>query len=147
MPIPPDPSVLVTELLDHLVAKGIVRRPSASAPADLPKMYAEPKGGVPSPGAANAPATIGAWRRRGPATPPLESSLRTRRVEFVLRTLRAHQAEEIHSALAAELIDRKNWQMGNWTISASDEWRDLDLRGSDDDGYSHDFAVLFTTYA
>jgi hypothetical protein len=147
MPIPPDPSVLVTEMLDHLVTVGLVRRPSTSSPAELPKMYVEPKNGVPAPAEVDAEATIGAWRRRGVPSRPFESSLRKPSVEFLIRTLRPVHAEEIHAGLRAELIDRRHWQMGSWTISASDELRDLDYRGSDDDGYSHDFAVLFTTYA
>lgn len=147
MPIPPDPSVLLTELLDHLVTQGLVRRPSATTPIDLPKMYLKPKGKLPAPNAVDAPATIGVWGDGGIPAQPFESSLTTDKVEFVVRTTKAHDAQRIYDTFRDELVDRRNWQMGNWTISHSQEWRKLRHRGSDDDSYVDDFAVLFTTYA
>ena len=146
MPIPPDPSVLVTELREHLIAQGLVRRSTAAAPAELPKLYSEPES-LPTPAAAGAPATIGVWRDGGSSARPYESSLTVDKVEFVLRTLEPYAADLIYAGLRAELTDRRNWQMGNWTIAASDEWRKLQRVGANSDAVTHDFAVLFTTYA
>lgn len=114
---------LLTALRTHLAAEGIVRPKVALGPADLPPLHLERDGGVPAPGEGQNPAerhpTLVLGARVTGGIPPrrYESWQRRKIVDVTFRakgasgTSAAATARPVDEAIAAVLVDRRDWMM------------------------------------
>lgn len=134
---------LLSALRDHLVAQGIVRKPSVAGA--LPPLWLEPALGTPGPGEGNNPTEIGsdlvlgAFLTGGFAPPPYGSFLRKPIVDIRIRALKdkAYLAEQIELAITKALIDRRDFTMGGLYVVECEQWRPLQRLGSDEQGYEY----------
>lgn len=142
---------LLTYLRDHLIAEGLVRRPSVSG--TTPPMWLEPRHGTPAPGEGEnateiGPTTVvGAYLTGGIPPRPYMAMLRRDTVDVWLRSQRAPLNFELEVAVRAAVIDRRGWVMAGLPVVESLLWRPLQRLESSDQGYTHIFSLLFETYS
>lgn len=141
---------LLVAMRAHLVADGVVRVPRVAGSA--PPLWLQPRDGVPAPGEGNPTerdddAVLGAFVTGGIPPRPYESMLRKTIVDLHIRTRTPSGAIELDAALAASLIDRRNWLMDDMRIVESLQWRALQPLGSDAQGFTFVVAYVFETYA
>lgn len=144
---------LLSELRNHLVAQGIVRRPSVAG--GLPPFWLEPQMGVPAPGEGKNPVEIGdtlvagAFLTGGIAPGPFGSWVRKPIVDIRLRARGATAVQDVQSvelAISKALIDRRDWTMGAMYVVEAEQWRALSRLGSDKQGWEFVVAYVFELY-
>lgn len=147
---------LLDEILDHLVAQGVVRRPDTDGPE--PPLWRQPADGAPAPGekkgTANDDRTVLSAFRSGeiPREPGLGYSDRAI-VDFWIRTKDARLVDDIRSQLSAEFAPpdfgiRTDWMMGDLYVIESRQWTGLAPLGSSrSQGFDFKVGYLFETRA
>jgi hypothetical protein len=143
----PDPPELLDDLEDFLVGEGVVCRFADARTADEPPLILDPRDGVPAPTGLSVDVAVAVFLDNGPASKPYESGWRWDKLDFVFYATRPQHTWALHDRLRPLLIDRDAWQMGNRRIHDTRELRSLRRRGSNSDGFSHDWAVLVQTSA
>jgi hypothetical protein len=142
---------LLTHLRDHLIAEGLVRRPSVAGAA--PPMWLEPRDGVPAPGEGEnateiGPTTVvGAYLTGGIPPRPYMAMLRRDTVDVWLRSQRAPLNFQLEVAIRTAVIDRRDWTMAGLQVVESLMWRPLQRLESGPQGYTHIFSLIFETYS
>lgn len=138
---------LLDDLIDYLIGEGVVCDYPDRSTADAPPLLADPQDGSPTPAEAHVDVVAAVFLSNGPAARPYESPWRWDKLDFVFRAKHPRYTWTLHEALRPLLIDRSAWQMGNRRVHDTRELRSLRRRGSDTDGWSHDWAVLIQTSA
>lgn len=144
---------LLTHLLDHLEAAGVVRRPDTAGP--LPPLWRDPAAGAPAPGerkgTVNDDVTVLTASLTGeiPRVPMTGGYSDRRIVDIRIRTKRAPASRELDAAIKAELAPaplgvRYDWTMAGLYLVESRQWRPLQLLGSSEaQGFDYVVAYLF----
>lgn len=145
---------LLSALRDHLVAQGIVRKPSVAG--DRPPLWLEPMQGVPAPGeGANATEidpnlVLGAFLTGGLAPGRFESWWRQPIVDIRFRGRNVQTIQTTELAISKALIDRVDWVMGTGAnqlyVVECEQWRALQRLGSDEQGYEFVAAYIWQVY-
>jgi hypothetical protein len=140
---------LLNAMREHLIAQGVVRRPSVAAAA--PPMWLEPTLGTPAPGDGDVPVEVdqylvlGAFLTGGFAPEPYGSWHRRPIVDVRIRAAKdeAYRAEDVELAMSKALIDRRDWTMGGLYVIESEQWRALQRLSSDAKGTEYVVAYTF----
>jgi hypothetical protein len=143
---------LLTSLRDHLVAQNLVRKPSVAGAA--PPLWLAPRLGVPAPGEGGnatevgSDLVVGAFQTGGLAPGPYAGWRRDPFIALRFRGLNAQNIENLHLAIANELIDRRDFnlasggsQMHVVECEMTTELQDL---GSDEQGFEFETTYQFT---
>lgn len=143
---------LLTGFRDHLIAQGLVRKPSV--PGAHPPMWSEPKLGVPAPGEKqgtedDASRVLGVFYSSGVAPRAYESGYRSDYVDVYFRSKEPTDLAgtfDLARAIRLTIGDKRQWSMGGFLVLESLEWRALQRISSDEQGYMHSmaFAIYHT---
>jgi hypothetical protein len=139
---------LLAAMRDHLIAQGIVRKPSVVGSA--PPLWVEPALGTPAPGEGQGvevgdELVLASFLTGGIAPDPYGSWHRQVIVDMRLRAKRdrPYLAEDVELAITKALIDRRDWMMAGLYVVESEQWRALQRLGSDEQGYEYVCAYTF----
>jgi hypothetical protein len=147
-----DPNLL-SELRNHLVAQGIVRKPSV--PGALPPLWLEPQLGVPAPGEGASTTevgptlVVGAFLTGGVPTVPYGSFIRKPIVDFQFRSKglgSPSDIELVELSIAKAIIDKRDFMMGVMHVIECQQWRALQRIGSSAQGYDFVSSYWFELY-
>lgn len=141
---------LLSDLRDYLITQGLVRKPSVAGSAS--PFWLEPRNGVPAPGEGQnaterGDPVLGAYLTGGVAARPFESSLRESVVDIHFRSQNPAQSVQTHRQLRAALIDRRQQLVGTQVVIDIEEWRPFQRLGSDEQGWTHIWAIWAQTYS
>jgi hypothetical protein len=141
---------LLTNLRDHLIAAGIVRKPSTAGAS--PPLWLEPRLGTPAPGEGSNPTEIGdpvlgAFLTGGFAPIPYMGSwMRQPIVQINLRGNSPQTIQMTELAITKELIDKRDYMLSTQYVIESEQWQPLQRVGSDEQGFEYTVAYWFELY-
>jgi hypothetical protein len=142
------PDVL-SALRDHLIAQGIVRKPSVAGSA--PPLWIEPKDGVPAPGEGagtevGSDLVLGAYYVNEIAPGRFESWWEKPIIELRLRARVVPPVKVTERAISKALIDKVDWTMSGLYVNESELFNGLHRLGSDDQSYDFGVSYVFQLY-
>lgn len=132
---------LLENLMDYLLAQGLVKARGAAGP--LPVLVIDPRDGVPAPAAVGSDAVIGAMVTGGIPASVRIPELRKDIVDFWFRTTTSPRAFVLEEQIRAALIDKTDWQMAGMHINETLQWRPLQRFQSNADAYTYISAYIF----
>ncbi|MBA3688471.1 MAG: hypothetical protein H0W81_06555 [Chloroflexi bacterium] len=143
---------ILTPLRDHLVAQGIVRKPSVTG--TLPTLWLEPQTGLVAPGetpsdmpTGKSNIVVGAYLTGGFTQPTFIQQQRQQViVDFRYRVKGPTELRNLQSLdrqILQAVCDRRDWDLSDQHIVESLQLRALQRLGSDEQGYNFAMSAVF----
>lgn len=143
-------ALLLEHFRDHLVSRGLVRKPAVAGV--LPPLWLEPRNGAPAPGEGNnaterhPDVVIAAFMSGGVPAQRHEGFFRYDGIDIQLRARTAPLALTFESNLRATINDQRQLDMAGLTVIECLQFRPLQSLGRDEHSFDYVTEYLLQTW-